>query len=104
MTNDFLTPPEALVRLREARVVPVIVIDDPGDAVPLARALKDGGLACVEVTFRTPRAAEALRRIAAEVPDVLAGAGTVLFGSYLSPDPSHHVPSMTTKKRSLGWK
>jgi Entner-Doudoroff aldolase len=78
MTNDFLTPPEALVRLREARVVPVIVIDDPGDAVPLARALKDGGLACVEVTFRTPRAAEALRRIAAEVPDVLAGAGTVL--------------------------
>lgn len=65
-------------RLRAARVVPVITIDDPDNAVPLARALSAGGLACAEITFRTPRAAEAIRRIAAEVPDLLAGAGTVL--------------------------
>src|SRR5262249_60182624 len=65
-------------RLRAARVVPVITIDDPENAVPLARALSAGGLACAEITFRTPRAADAIRRISAEVPDLLAGAGTVL--------------------------
>jgi len=65
-------------RLRAARIVPVITIDDPDDAVPLARALAAGGLACAEITFRTPRAAEAIRRMAEESPDFLAGAGTVL--------------------------
>ena len=67
-----------LERIASMRIVPMIVIDDPDDAVPLARALSDGGLPCVEVTFRTPRAVEALRRIAGELPDVLVGAGTVL--------------------------
>src|SRR5262249_9217269 len=65
-------------RLRAARVVPVITIDDPENAAPLARALSAGGLSCAEITFRTPRAADAIRRISAEVPDLLAGAGTVL--------------------------
>jgi 2-dehydro-3-deoxyphosphogluconate aldolase/(4S)-4-hydroxy-2-oxoglutarate aldolase len=65
-------------QLRAARVVPVITIDDPDNAVPLARALALGGLTCAEITFRTPRAAEAIRRIAAEAPEMLAGAGTVL--------------------------
>ena len=65
-------------QLRRLRIVPVIVIDDPTNAVPLAQALTDGGLPCAEVTFRTPRAADALRRITAEVPSLLAGAGTVL--------------------------
>lgn len=67
-----------LDQLREARVVPVIVIEDPAAAVPLGEALLAGGLTCAEVTFRTPRAGEALRRLAAEVPSLLAGAGTVL--------------------------
>jgi 2-dehydro-3-deoxyphosphogluconate aldolase/(4S)-4-hydroxy-2-oxoglutarate aldolase len=78
MTSVFASPTDALERLRAVRVVPVIVIDDPDDAVPLAHALTDGGLACAEITFRTPRAAEALRRITAEVPELFAGAGTVL--------------------------
>ena len=65
-------------RFATLRIVPVIVIDDPDDAVPLARALSDGGLPVAEVTLRTPRALEALRRIAAEMPDMLVGAGTVL--------------------------
>lgn len=78
MTNALPTAAEALERLRQTRVVPVIVIDDPDDAVPLARALAAGGLACAEVTFRTPRALEALRRIADEVPEMFIGAGTVL--------------------------
>ena len=65
-------------RLRDGRIVPVIVIDDPNDAIPLGEALLAGGLSCAEITFRTARAGEALRRIAAEVPSLLAGAGTVL--------------------------
>lgn len=69
---------ELLKRLRQLRIVPVIVIDEPRDAAPLAQALLDGGLPCAEITFRTPRAAEALRIIAHECPDVVAGAGTVL--------------------------
>jgi len=67
-----------LERFATMRLIPMIVIDDPDDAVPLARALSDGGLRCAEVTLRTPRAMEALRRIASELPDVLIGAGTVL--------------------------
>ncbi|MBG0817710.1 bifunctional 4-hydroxy-2-oxoglutarate aldolase/2-dehydro-3-deoxy-phosphogluconate aldolase [Planomonospora sp. ID82291] len=60
-----------------APVVPVVVIDDPETAVPLARALVAGGLPVIEVTLRTPAALEAIRRIAAEVPDAVIGAGTV---------------------------
>jgi 2-dehydro-3-deoxyphosphogluconate aldolase/(4S)-4-hydroxy-2-oxoglutarate aldolase len=78
MTAELLSANDVLTRLRDTRVVPVITIDDPDDAVPLARALADGGLGCVEITFRTPRAADALRRIVNEVPEVLVGAGTVL--------------------------
>jgi 2-dehydro-3-deoxyphosphogluconate aldolase / (4S)-4-hydroxy-2-oxoglutarate aldolase len=65
-------------QLREIRIVPVIVIDDAEDAVPLARALMEGGLPCAEVTLRTPAAMEALRRMAEAYPDMLIGAGTVL--------------------------
>jgi 2-dehydro-3-deoxyphosphogluconate aldolase/(4S)-4-hydroxy-2-oxoglutarate aldolase len=60
-----------------APVVPVVVIDDLETAVPLARALVSGGLPVIEVTLRTPAALEAIRRIAAEVPEAVIGAGTV---------------------------
>ena len=78
MTPSTLSGPDALARLRAIRIVPVITIDDPDDAVPLARALHEGGLSCAEITFRTPRALEALRRITAEAPELFVGAGTVL--------------------------
>lgn len=65
-------------QLRRLRVIPVITIQNAEDAVPLGRALSDGGLPCAEVTFRTAGAAEAIRRIAGELPDMLVGAGTVL--------------------------
>ena len=78
MTTSVPSQPSVLDRVRALRIVPVIVIDDPEHAVPLARALSDGGLPCAEVTLRTLRALESLRRIAAEVPDLLLGAGTVL--------------------------
>ena len=59
-------------------IIPVIAIDDADKAVPLAQALVKGGLPAAEVTFRTAAAEEAIRRIVAEVPDMLVGAGTVL--------------------------
>jgi 2-dehydro-3-deoxyphosphogluconate aldolase / (4S)-4-hydroxy-2-oxoglutarate aldolase len=68
---------DILERLRRMRVVPVVVIHDAAHAAGLARALIDGGLPCVEITFRTPAAPEALRRMAGEHPDLLVGAGTV---------------------------
>ncbi|MBO2462254.1 bifunctional 4-hydroxy-2-oxoglutarate aldolase/2-dehydro-3-deoxy-phosphogluconate aldolase [Actinomadura violacea] len=61
-----------------APVVPVVVLDDAAHAVPLARALVAGGLPAIEVTLRTPAAAESIERIAAEVPDAVVGAGTVV--------------------------
>lgn len=64
--------------LRAAPVVPVLVIDDLAAAVPIARALVSGGLPAIEVTLRTPVAAEAIRAIAAEVEGATVGAGTVL--------------------------
>lgn len=61
-----------------APVVPVVVLDDLSDAVPLARALVAGGLPVIEVTLRTPVALDAIRVIAGEVPDAVVGAGTVI--------------------------
>lgn len=65
-------------RIRAARLLPVVVVDEAAQAVPLARALVAGGLPVAEVTFRTAAAAEAIRMISAEVPGILLGAGTVL--------------------------
>jgi 2-dehydro-3-deoxyphosphogluconate aldolase/(4S)-4-hydroxy-2-oxoglutarate aldolase len=67
-----------LEKLEKIGIVPVIKIDDPGRAAPLARALLAGGIPCAEVTFRTAQGEEAIRRMSGEVPDILIGAGTVL--------------------------
>ena len=82
--------PDVVKRLRDARIVPVITIDDPANAVPLARALAAGGLACVEITFRTAAAAESIERISGEVSEMFVGAGTVL------------TPSQAAAARSAG--
>jgi 2-dehydro-3-deoxyphosphogluconate aldolase/(4S)-4-hydroxy-2-oxoglutarate aldolase len=58
-------------------VMPVVVIDDAADAVPVARALVAGGIGVIELTLRTPVAIEAIERVASEVPDIVVGAGTV---------------------------
>lgn len=58
-------------------VVPVVVLSDADLAVPLARALVRGGLPAIEVTLRTPAALDAIKRIAAEVPEAVVGAGTI---------------------------
>ncbi|MFI1416722.1 bifunctional 4-hydroxy-2-oxoglutarate aldolase/2-dehydro-3-deoxy-phosphogluconate aldolase [Streptomyces sp. NPDC020731] len=61
-----------------APVVPVVVIEDVADSVPLARALVAGGLPAIEVTLRTPAALDAIRAVAGEVPEAVVGAGTVI--------------------------
>lgn len=65
-------------QLRDTCVVPVVKIDDAKDAVPLAKALQNGGINCVEITFRTDAAEESIERISKECPDMLIIAGTVL--------------------------
>jgi len=59
-------------------IIPVVKIEDAGKAVPLAKALRDGGLPCAEITFRTSQAEQAIRNITSEFPDMLVGAGTVI--------------------------
>ncbi len=77
MTNTNNWKLSALDVLNTSPVVPVIVINNLDHAVPLAKALVAGGVKVLEVTLRTPVAIEAIRRIAAEVPDAVVGAGTV---------------------------
>ena len=71
-----MTKPTSLLEV--VPVIPVVVVQDAADAVPIARALVDGGLPAIELTLRTPTALEAIERIAAEVPDILLGAGTIV--------------------------
>ncbi|HEY6787980.1 MAG TPA: bifunctional 4-hydroxy-2-oxoglutarate aldolase/2-dehydro-3-deoxy-phosphogluconate aldolase [Trebonia sp.] len=68
---------DVLEAITAARLLPVVVIDDPRAAPPLAAALIRGGLRCAEVTLRTAAAEEAIRAMAAN-PDIVVGAGTVL--------------------------
>ena len=69
---------EILTRIQEIGIIPVVVLDRVEDAIPLGKALCEGGLPCAEVTFRTEAAEEAIRVMSKEFPDMLVGAGTVL--------------------------
>ncbi|NIH87961.1 bifunctional 4-hydroxy-2-oxoglutarate aldolase/2-dehydro-3-deoxy-phosphogluconate aldolase [Amycolatopsis granulosa] len=64
--------------LQLSAVLPVVVVDDAADAVPLAKALVAGGIRAIELTLRTPAGLAAIERVAAEVPDIVVGAGTVV--------------------------
>ena len=68
---------EIATLMRTAPVIPVLIVDDPAHAAPLAQALVAGGLPVVEVTLRTPAALEAIAEMA-RVPGAIVGAGTVL--------------------------
>lgn len=67
-----------LEKISKIGVVPVVQIDNADLAVPLAHALREGGIPCAEITFRTQEGAQAIRNIAKADPDMLLGAGTVL--------------------------
>ena len=65
-------------KIKSIGIIPVIALSDVEKAVPLAKALMDGGIPCAEITFRTAEGEECIRRISAALPEVLVGAGTVL--------------------------
>ena len=65
-------------KFRTIGIVPVVVLDDAKDAVPLGNALCEGGLPCAEVTFRTAAAFDTIKAMKNNFPDMLIGAGTVL--------------------------
>jgi 2-dehydro-3-deoxyphosphogluconate aldolase / (4S)-4-hydroxy-2-oxoglutarate aldolase len=71
-------PPSLKALLLQARIIPVLVIEDVTKAVPLARALVAGGLTALEITLRTPVALECIRRIKGEVEGATVGVGTAL--------------------------
>jgi 2-dehydro-3-deoxyphosphogluconate aldolase / (4S)-4-hydroxy-2-oxoglutarate aldolase len=65
-------------RISDCGIVAVLILDRVEDAVPVARSLVAGGVKAIELTFRTPAALEALRKVRAEVPEMIVGAGTIL--------------------------
>ena len=65
-------------RFEEVGIIPVVVLNDAKDALPLGKALMEGGLPAAEVTFRTAAAEESIRIMSENFPDMLVGAGTVL--------------------------
>lgn len=69
---------EIVDRIEQSGMIAVLVIDDPQDAVPTAKALLDGGIDVMELAFRTSRSLEALAEIHRNVPQMLAGAGTII--------------------------
>src|SRR5450830_1093414 len=75
--KPLANPLTALAVMRDAPVIPVIVLNDVAHAVPLARALVAGGIRMLEVTLRTPQALACIEAIAKEVPEAVVGVGTV---------------------------
>lgn len=71
-------PPEMLERIERTGVIAVLILDDASKAVPLAKALLDGGVDAMELTLRTDAAIDSLKQIRQQVPEMLAGIGTVL--------------------------
>lgn len=69
---------ELLEKVKEAKIVPVVVLEQVEDAVLLGQALMDGGLPVAEVTFRTAAAADSIKALCEAFPDMLVGAGTVI--------------------------
>jgi 2-dehydro-3-deoxyphosphogluconate aldolase/(4S)-4-hydroxy-2-oxoglutarate aldolase len=77
-TQAGVNSKERMEQIFAKRIVPVVVLDQAEQAEPLAEALLRGGLAVMEITFRTPAAAAAIKRIATRYPEVRLGAGTLL--------------------------
>lgn len=69
---------DVLKRLARSGVVPVVVLEDAKDAVPTAKAMLAGGIDVMEITFRTADAADSIKAVAQECPDMVVGAGTVI--------------------------
>ena len=81
---------DILKKLSNTGIVPVVVIDNAKDAVPTAQALLAGGIDVMEITFRTAAAADSIKAVAENCPDMLVGAGTVT------------TPELVTRTRDAG--
>ncbi|MBO6093676.1 MAG: bifunctional 4-hydroxy-2-oxoglutarate aldolase/2-dehydro-3-deoxy-phosphogluconate aldolase [Oscillospiraceae bacterium] len=69
---------DVLAKMAESGIVPVVVLEKAEDAVPTAKAMLKGGVGVMEITFRTAAAADCIRAVASEVPEMIVGAGTVI--------------------------
>ena len=95
-----------LERVYEIGIIPVIAFNSVDEAIPLCKALMDGGLPAAEVTFRTACAEECIKKIHEELPNMLLGAGTVLTvdqadRAMLPVLPSSLLPASTPKSASM---
>ena len=108
---ESLFPREMLDRMKRSGVIAVIVVDHVEHVVPLARALVACGIDAIELTLRTPAAIEALSLVRREVPEILAGVGTVLTtdqieaiaaaGAEFAVSPGFN-PRVVTRAKELG--
>ena len=108
---ESLFPQEMLDRMKRSGVIAVIVVDHVEHVVPLARALVACGIDAIELTLRTPAAIEALSLVRREVPEILAGVGTVLTtdqieaiaaaGAEFAVSPGFN-PRVVTRAKELG--
>jgi 2-dehydro-3-deoxyphosphogluconate aldolase/(4S)-4-hydroxy-2-oxoglutarate aldolase len=78
MNQPASTPDPLYQQLFHGGIIAVLVLEDPANAAPLARALLAGGISCIELTLRTSTALDSIRAIRSSVPEMLVGAGTVL--------------------------
>jgi 2-dehydro-3-deoxyphosphogluconate aldolase/(4S)-4-hydroxy-2-oxoglutarate aldolase len=83
MNPSISVPPTAfsdplLQKIRQLKIIAVVVVDNADDAVPLANALLEGGISAIELTLRTPSAFDSLQRIREYCPGLVAGVGTVI--------------------------
>jgi 2-dehydro-3-deoxyphosphogluconate aldolase/(4S)-4-hydroxy-2-oxoglutarate aldolase len=79
-----LFPKPVADRIRSAKIVAVVIVDEVAHAVPLAKALLEGGVSAMELTLRTPAALQSLEAIRGECPDMFVGLGTVLAPEQVS--------------------
>ncbi len=73
-----MTQEQLIEKIRQTKIVPVVVLNSVEETLPKMQALINGGLPCAEITFRTPCAAEAIALAVKTYPDMLIGAGTVI--------------------------
>jgi 2-dehydro-3-deoxyphosphogluconate aldolase/(4S)-4-hydroxy-2-oxoglutarate aldolase len=83
--NQQRLEPEVIARIRAAKILAVVVVDEPGCAVPLVEALQAGGISGIELTLRTPAAFEALRLVRQAYPELLIGMGTLIDKAQVAP-------------------
>ena len=76
--REMMTEQQLLEKIRQTKIVPVVILNSLEETLPKMQALVNGGLPCAEITFRTPCAADAIALTVKHFPDMLVGAGTVI--------------------------